>query len=108
MNSIASKQNEQKQLERLAAQREIYSFAKRLHILQIGLTVIVPIILFIISSIWSSVLIYSALFGVLIFIIDGILIITLDVIIPEEMKPKSIPIGKPQFLTETMPHQSDR
>ncbi|MCF6308103.1 MAG: S-4TM family putative pore-forming effector [Flavobacteriaceae bacterium] len=74
MNSIASKQNEQKQLERLAAQREIYSFAKRLHILQIGLTVIVPIILFIISSIWNSVLIYSALFGVLIFIIDGILI----------------------------------
>jgi len=74
MNSIASKQNQQKQLERLAAQREIYSFAKRLHILQICLTVIIPIILFIVSSIWSLVLIYSALFGVLIFIIDSILI----------------------------------
>jgi molecular chaperone IbpA len=34
-------------------------------------------------------------------IIDGILIITLDVIVPEEMQPKSIPIGKAQFLTES-------
>jgi SMODS-associating 4TM effector domain len=74
MNSIASKQNEQKQLEKLAAQREIYSSAKRLYILQICLTVLIPIILFIISSVWSNVLIYSALFGVVVFIIDGIML----------------------------------
>tara|TARA_R110000868_G_scaffold2476_5_gene18102 strand:+ start:536 stop:982 length:447 start_codon:yes stop_codon:yes gene_type:complete len=41
-------------------------------------------------------------------IIDGILVITLDVIIPEELKPKTIPIGKPQFLTETNTPQSER
>lgn len=74
MNNIASKQNEQTQLERLAAQREIYSFAKRLHLVQICFTVIIPIILFIVSSIWNSILIYSALFGVIIFIVDGILL----------------------------------
>jgi hypothetical protein len=74
MNNIALKQNEQKQLERLAAQREIYSFAKRLHLFQIGFTVVIPITLFIVSSIWNSVLTYSALFGVVIFIIDSVLI----------------------------------
>lgn len=74
MNNIVSKQNEQKQLERLAAQREIYSFAKRLHLLQIGLTVIIPIILFIVSTIWNNLIIYSALFGIIVFIIDGILL----------------------------------
>jgi len=74
MNSIATKQIEQKQLEKLAAQREIYSFAKRLYILQICLTVLFPIILFVISSIWASVLIYSALFGVVAFIGNGIML----------------------------------
>lgn len=74
MNNIASKQNEQKQLEKLAAQREIYSFAKRLYLLQICLTVLIPIGLFIISSIWSNLLIYSALFGVVAFIVNGIIL----------------------------------
>jgi hypothetical protein len=75
MNNINAKQNEQKQLERLAAQREIYSFAKRIYLLQICLTVIAPIILFIVSSIWDCILTYSALFGVIVFILDGILLI---------------------------------
>ena len=75
MNNINAKQNEQKQLERLAAQREIYSFAKRLYALQIWLTVIIPIILFIVSSFWSSILTYTALFGVIVFILDGILLL---------------------------------
>lgn len=74
MNNIASKQNEQKQLEKLAAQREIYSFAKRLYLLQICLTVLIPIGLFIISSIWTNLLIYSALFGVVAFIVNGIML----------------------------------
>ncbi len=74
MNNINTKQNEQKQLERLAAQREIYSFAKRIYFLQICLTVIAPILLFIVSSIWDCVLTYSALFGVIVFILDGILL----------------------------------
>lgn len=74
MNNITSKQNEQNQLEKLAAQREIYSFAKKLYLLQVGSTVLIPIILFIISSIWSNVLVYSALFGVVVFIVNGIIL----------------------------------
>jgi len=74
MNNITLKQNEQKQLERLAAQREIYSNAKRLHLIQILGTVIIPIILFAISSIWIELVTYSALFGIVSFIIDGILV----------------------------------
>jgi hypothetical protein len=73
MNKIASKQNEQKQLERLAAQREIYSFAKRLHLAQIIITVVFPIALFILSSIWNSFITYTALFGILAFIVDSVL-----------------------------------
>jgi hypothetical protein len=71
MNNIATKQNEQKQLERLAAQREIYSFAKRLYLLQIILSVIIPIALFGIGSIWNKFAIYSALFGIIAFIVDS-------------------------------------
>ncbi len=36
-------------------------------------------------------------------IIDGILIITLEVVVPEEMKPKSIPIGKPAYYRQNEP-----
>jgi hypothetical protein len=74
MNNIDKKQNEQKQLERLAAQREIYSFAKRLYLIQIIITVIIPIGLFIISSIWIELLTYSALFGTLAFSIDSLML----------------------------------
>lgn len=74
MNKIPFKQNEQKQLERLAAQREIYSFSKQLYLFQLILTVIIPIALFITSSIWNSLVVYSALFGILVFAIDGMLI----------------------------------
>ncbi|MFC4634429.1 S-4TM family putative pore-forming effector [Dokdonia ponticola] len=74
MNKISIKQNEQKQLERLAAQREIYSFAKKLHLVQIILTVFLPIAFFIISSIYTSFIAYSALFGILAFVVDGVFI----------------------------------
>lgn len=74
MNKIALKQNEQKQLERLAAQREIYSFAKRLHLAQIVLTVFLPIIFFILSSIYTSFIVYSALFGIIAFVVDSVFI----------------------------------
>src|SRR5690606_30267782 len=74
MNKIALKQNEQKQLERLAAQREIYSFAKRLHLGQIILSVFLPITFFIVSSIYSSFIAYSALFGIIAFVVDSVFI----------------------------------
>lgn len=72
MNTIAIKQNEQIQLERLSAQREIYSSAKRLHIVQIIITVFIPIALFVLSFIWSNLIPYSALVGILVFVLDSI------------------------------------
>jgi hypothetical protein len=91
MNNIPSKQNEQKQLERLAAQRELYSLAKRLLTIQIILTVIVPILLFIVSSIWDNILPYSALFGIIVFILDG-------AILQSTIKEKKISASKIQEL----------
>jgi|GEM_PF-3000144 hypothetical protein len=43
-NDIPLKQNEQRQLERLAAQRELYSSAKGIYIFQTILTLVVPVI----------------------------------------------------------------
>lgn len=72
MNEIPAKQNQQVQLERLAAQREIYSYAKRLHLLQIIITVLLPIVLFVLGTFWNNIITYTALFGILVFIFDSI------------------------------------
>ena len=74
MNTIRKVQNEQKQLERLAAQRELYSSAKKKHILQIILTVIIPVILAVASLIKTEVSVWAAIFGVGSFVVDIILI----------------------------------
>lgn len=73
MNSIPQKQNEERQLERLAAQREIYSSAKKLHLVQVVVTVFGPILLFIANVVWSNLGAYSALYGIIVFILDGII-----------------------------------
>ncbi len=49
MNNIAIIQNEQKQLERLSAQRELYTSAKRFYIVQIIGSILIPIAFAIIS-----------------------------------------------------------
>lgn len=73
-NDIAIKQNEQKQLERLAAQRELYSAAKRYFILQSILTLFIPVLLSVLAIYIESVSAYAALFGVCIFVVDLLLI----------------------------------
>jgi hypothetical protein len=83
MNQIPIKQNTQKQLERLAAQRELYSSAKKIHILQIFLTVIIPVILAITSSFISEIATLSAIFGVFFFILD------ISIIEPEIFRKKT-------------------
>ena len=45
MNNIGIKQNEPKQLERLAAQRELYSSGKRIFGFQIISIVLLPVVL---------------------------------------------------------------
>jgi hypothetical protein len=72
MNNIPSKQNEQKQLERLAAQRELYSSAKRRQVFQVFINVIIAIPLSTVS-IWFPLLApISAFYGILISIVDSV------------------------------------
>lgn len=70
MNNITTEQNSQKQLERLAAQRELYSSAKRWHIVQVVLTVIIPVLLATIAFFKNDVATISGIFGVTSFLID--------------------------------------
>jgi hypothetical protein len=70
MNQIPKEQNTQKQLERLAAQRELYSSAKKWHGVQIYLTVIFPVILATIAFFKSDFAVIAAIFGVASFLTD--------------------------------------
>lgn len=70
MNQIPTEQNSQRQLERLAAQRELYSSAKEWHATQIILTVVIPVILATISFFINHFAVVAAIFGVISFIID--------------------------------------
>jgi hypothetical protein len=83
MNQIPTEQNKQKQLERLAAQRELYSSAKKLHIFQIIITVILPVCLVILSGLNPDLITFGAIFGVCAFILD------ISVIEPEIYKRKT-------------------
>lgn len=74
MNQIATIQNTQKQLERLAAQRELYSSAKRLFSLQIIGNVFIPLTLSLISTFRGNLSVYVAIYGICFFIIDSILV----------------------------------
>lgn len=72
MNDIAKKQNEPKQLQRLAAQRELYSSAKILHGFQIAFAVVIPITLSFISIAFSEFASYAAAYGVTISLTDAL------------------------------------
>jgi hypothetical protein len=74
MNQIATVQNSEKQLERLAAQRELYSSAKRLFILQVYGNVVVPLTLSLISALLGHFSVYVAIYGICFFVIDALLI----------------------------------
>jgi hypothetical protein len=70
MNNIPILQNEQKNLERLAAQRELYSAAKRWYIWQMVFTIVVPVLLAVTSLVRNDLAIASAVFGVTSFFAD--------------------------------------
>lgn len=74
MNKINILQNEQKQIEKLAAQRELYSSAKNMHLFQIIITVLIPIILSVISVYDSDIASYAAAFGLFAAIFDMLII----------------------------------
>ena len=62
MNQIPIEQNSQKQLERLAAQRELYSSGKKWYVAQIVLTVVIPVISAMTSIYLTELAIFSAIF----------------------------------------------
>lgn len=70
MNNIAIKQNEPKQLERLSAQRELYSSAKKYHGFQIFFVVFLPILLSFTTIQYSNLVQYAAAYGVIIALVD--------------------------------------
>jgi hypothetical protein len=74
MNQITTIQNSQRQLERLAAQRELYSSAKRLFNLQLIGNVLVPLTLSFISALRGTFSVYVAMYGICFFVLDTLLV----------------------------------
>jgi hypothetical protein len=75
MSNISSIQNEQKQIERLSAQRELYSSAKRWYILQIVGSIVVPVAFVLVSMFVINVSLAAAMYGICFFIIDILIIV---------------------------------
>ena len=75
MNNISIIQNQQKQLERLSAQRELYSSAKKWYLLQIIGSIAIPITFVLISFFFLNVALISAMFGIAFFIFDILIIV---------------------------------
>lgn len=73
--SISSIQNEQKQIERLSAQRELYSSAKRWYILQIVGSMVMPVTFVLVSMFVFNVSLAAAMYGISFFIIDILIIV---------------------------------
>ncbi|MGZ4098460.1 MAG: S-4TM family putative pore-forming effector, partial [Bacteroidia bacterium] len=63
MNNITTKQNEKLQLQRLSAQRELYSSAKKVYRIQLLLNIVAPIVLSSISLFYDPFTPYAAAIG---------------------------------------------
>lgn len=74
MNQISTIQNNQKQLELLSAQREIYTVAKNWYLGQLLGNLLVPIILTAISLFVPNFAIYTAFYGLCFFVLDTLFI----------------------------------
>lgn len=70
MNTIPQEQVTPKQLERLAAQRQLYSDAKRIQAVLITLSVPCVILLTLLAAIFPKLQVYVAFWGILITILD--------------------------------------
>jgi uncharacterized membrane protein YagU involved in acid resistance len=74
MNQISTIQNSETQLERLAAQRELYSSAKNYYLFELMGSVMVPVILTAISVFFTNISLYSALYGICFYLFDSLII----------------------------------
>ena len=70
MNTIPQEQITQKQLERLAAQRQLYSDAKRIQAVLITLSVPCVIVLTLLAAVFPKLQVYVAFWGILVTLLD--------------------------------------
>lgn len=70
MNQIPIRQNEPTQIERLAAQRELYSEAKRWQVFQLLASVIIPIVLSVWAWVNPKIADWAAILGGLMAVVD--------------------------------------
>ena len=70
MNKIPEAQLEWTQLKRLAAQRQLYSDAKVIHAVQIGLSILVPPILVVLVTFFSLPPVYATSCGVIVALLN--------------------------------------
>lgn len=73
-NNISVKQNTQKELGRLAAQRELYSSAKRFYLTQTIVSVLIPVMAAVAGIYVASMSPVIALYGLSVFVIDLVLL----------------------------------
>ncbi|PRY53217.1 hypothetical protein B0I27_104227 [Arcticibacter pallidicorallinus] len=73
MNRITTAQNEPIQLERLAAQRELYTSAKLYHIWQIFFMVVIPLMLSLLLLLHEPLIPFAAFYGIISAILDPLL-----------------------------------
>jgi hypothetical protein len=74
MNQIPVVQNNEKQLERLAAQRELYSSAKKYYLFETIGSVIVPVILTAIATFLANISLISSLYGICFYLFDSLIL----------------------------------
>jgi hypothetical protein len=74
MNQIASIQNTPKQIERLAAQRELYTSAKRYYIVQLWGSIFIPIIASLFAIYYDKISAFVGLYGICFLILDILVI----------------------------------
>lgn len=83
MNTLPEEQLQQKQLDRLAAQRQIYSDAKVVQAVQIILSVPVVIVWAILIALWPGLQVYAACWGIGLSLLDIVALNRLQVHLKE-------------------------
>lgn len=74
MNNIPEVQNQQKQLERLAAQRELYSSAKRCQTAELVGSVLIPMLFTFAAVAFPNITSYSAMYGICFYVFDSLIL----------------------------------
>lgn len=74
MNQITTTQNSDRQLEQLAAQRELYSSAKKYYLTESIGSILVPLFFTVISVFITNISLYAALYGICFYLFDSIIL----------------------------------